>query len=187
MKKIVYLLSAALVLVACKSEDNSENADAPSLKDLLAAVQEMEDSLNEMSDADQRVPDIKKIELINRHLEVVHHHPKSDEAANSLDKVHMLYSGLGSYEKSAAYADTLLMRFPDYKDKLMLYESQGANYDIFIQPRDSMKVRYYYELLLEEDESMSAEKRKGLERRLQYNHLSFDEYLSKAVMEEAVK
>lgn len=187
MKNIIYLLILAAVLLACKSESpEGGEQEVLTLSELQRRVKQMEDSLNLMSKGDKRVPDILKIELINRHLEIANLYPESEAASESLDRIHMVYSGLGVYDKSAAYADTLLQRFPNYKDKLLMYESQGANYDIFIQPRDSAKVRYYYELLLKEDSTMSEEKRQGLVQRLKYNHLNFEDYLSQVISQEAI-
>jgi hypothetical protein len=180
---IVLLLAA---IVSCGTS-GKESADRLPKSDLLGKIKEMEDSITGLTTNKLKVSNLHKLELLNRHLDLFKAYPEDEEAANSLDKVHMLYSGMGVYERSAAYADTLLMSFPKYENRKMMLESQGANYDIFIEPRDSAKVRYYYSLLLKEDKKMDAGKRAGLVRRLKYNHLNFDEYLSRTMQEAMVE
>ena len=90
----------------------------------------------------------------------------------------MKFGELNAHEKSVAYGNTLLKLFPDYKNKDFLLESMGSAYDIYIEPRDTEKIRYYYEQLLEE-KNVPASKKKDIRARLNHIDLTFDEYILK--------
>lgn len=174
------------LMVSCGDGASTDSADRPSQEELKKAITEMEDSLKSLQANDKPIDNLHKLELVNRLVAFYQNYPKDAFAPQCLDKVHMIYSGMGVYERSSAYADTLLDGYPNYPNRAMILESQGSNYDIFIVPRDSAKVRYYYELLLEENPKMDTEKRNGLIDRLRFNHLSFDDYLNKRIGEMAI-
>ena len=89
----------------------------------------------------------------------------------------MKYSGLNIPERAAQYADTLLLEYPKYPNRAMVLESQGSNYDVFLQPRDTAKIRYYYNLLLKENPKMDKEKRAGIMDRLNHLDMNFDQFI----------
>ena len=60
----------------------------------------------------------------------------------------------------------------------MILESQASNFDIFYEPRDTSKIRYYYTLLLKENPTMNKDKKQGIEMRLKHLNLTFDEYIA---------
>lgn len=177
------LFALAGLLYSCGGDkgDNQEG-DKPSKDTLMSKIKEMEDSLKNLQaniNEVKQVPNLTRIEYINRLLEFYHAYPEDELAAECLDKVHMVYSGMNVHIRAIQYADTLLQKYPNYINRAMVIESQGASYDIFLQPRDSVKVRYYYEMLLKENPKMDKEKRKGIQERLKYNHLTFEEYIDK--------
>ncbi|MBU2019295.1 MAG: hypothetical protein KJ941_06595, partial [Bacteroidetes bacterium] len=139
----------------------------------------------------KEVVSLDRIELINRCLAIYRNYPDDQMAPAAIDKVHMIYSGIGAYTESAAYADTILENYPKYANRALVLESQASNYDIFVQPRDSSKVRLYYSILLKENPKMNKEKRDGIQERLKMNHLDFDAYLNtqieKNLQSEVVK
>ena len=106
-----------------------------------------------------------KTQLIDSLLSYYRTYPKDTLSPGYLDKVHMLYSGMGEYRTASTYADMILNQFPGYVNRQMVIESQIVNYDIFITPRNSDKVKQYIELILEEKE-LSAEARQEYELRL---------------------
>ncbi len=110
-------------------------------------------------------------------LDYYHNYPEDTYAAECLDKVHMKYSGLNIHPRAVEYADTLLLKYPDYVNRAMVLESQGSTYDVFIQPRDTAKVRYYYELLLKENPKLDKDKRAGIKDRLKHLDMTFDEFI----------
>lgn len=189
MKKSFYFLLPvfALLVVSCGQETEKEEKPELTLQMLKDRVNNYQDSLDVIQKNNGSITSLNKIELVNRYLAIYHHFPKSDEAAVALDRVHMMYSGMGAYENSVAYADTLLEFYPDYKGRALILESQGSSYDIFIQPRDTAKVRFYYNILLKENPKMDSEKREGIINRLKYNQLDFDSYINMKVEEMAKK
>jgi hypothetical protein len=67
--------------------------------------------------------------------------------------------------------------FPNYKNRDFVLESLGSSYDIYIEPRDTSKVRYYYELLLKE-KTVKNDKKAEIRARLKYLHLDLFEYIN---------
>jgi hypothetical protein len=158
-----------------------------SKEELRSSIKQMEDSLKVLQSSDMPVENLHRMELANRLIAFYESYPEDSYAPKCLDKIHMVYSGMGVHELSIAYADTLLLKYPVYENRAMVLESQGSNYDIFTSPRDSAKVRYYYTMLLKENPKMDKEKRQGIIDRLAQNQLTFDEYLNKKIMDMASK
>ena len=185
------LVMLTLSLASCGgNEKKEEEGVKPSKEELIEKINYMEDSLkrltSQLKDIKQ-IPNLTRMELINRLLDFYRNYPEDQFAPECLDKVHMTYSGMGVYIRSVEYADTLLLNYPNYVNRAMVLESQGSSYDIFIQPRDSVKVRYYYELLLKENPKMDKAKRNGIKERLKFNHLNFDQYIDKQMENIALK
>jgi hypothetical protein len=192
MKKQVFTfvligLLSTLTFVSCGDNNSEEKFEKPTQAQLKIAIREMEDSLKNLQVNKIPVENLHRLELVNRLLAYYQNYPEDAFSANCLDNAHMVYSGLGAHERSMAYADTLLTKYPKYSNREMILESQGSNYDIFAQPRDTAKVRYYYELLLKEYPMMDAEKREGIKERLKYIHLDFDAYLDQKIGQMAIK
>jgi hypothetical protein len=191
--KYSYLLLIPFLafLVACGGgSEEGGKGEKPSKEELVDKIKKMEDSLKYLQanmDAVKQVPNLTRIEFINRLLDYYHNYPEDDYAAECLDKVHMVYSGMNVHVRAVQYADTLLEKYPKYVNRALVLESQGSSYDIFMQPRDSAKVRYYYELLLKENPGMDKEKRMGIKERLKYNHLNFDQFVEMKMKSIAVK
>lgn len=182
MKRALYLLfTLTVALCSCgDGEEKGSQGDRPSKEELKEKITYMEDSIKGLTarlKEIKQIPNLTRMELINRLLDYYHYYPEDPYSAQCLDKVHMAYSGMNVQVRAVQYADTLLEKYPDYVNRAMVLESQGSSYDIFIQPRDSAKVRYYYELLLKENPKMEKDKREGIKDRLKHNNLTFDEYI----------
>jgi hypothetical protein len=182
---IVFAFAVGLsILMSSCDNNNSSSPDDKEVKgSILTNIKIMEDSLMKMSEDGSNVRNIHKIELINRFLAYYHAFPADEYSAVCLDRVHMIYSGMNVHIRAAAYADTVLMKYPNYTERDMILESLGSIYDIFITPRDTALVRKYYTQLLEEFPKMDEEKREGIKERLRNNNLTFDEYLDKKIKE----
>lgn len=179
LKKYVIFSIVALVGYACSTSSSDEKAK-PSKTELKAKIKEMEDSLTHLQaslSTTKQIPNLTHFELINRLLDFYHFYPEDPLSAEYLDKVHMKYSGLNIYEQAVKYADTLLKKYPSYKNRALVLESQGSSFDVFPEIRDTSKVRFYYTLLLKENPRMNAEKRNGIKERLQHLNLTFDQYI----------
>ncbi len=169
------------VVVSSCGESNTDKAEKPSREQLKNRINEMEDSLKGLQ-ADlteiKQIPNLTHFELINRLLDYYHNYPSDLYAAECLDKVHMKYSGMNIQERAVQYADTLLKEYPKYINRALVLESQGSAYDIFIHPRDTSKVRYYYTLLIKENPGMEKDKKEGIEDRLNHLKMNFDEFIN---------
>lgn len=181
MKKFIAASIVGALLVSCGESTETVNTDEVQITEesMLARLDSLEQGLSEMKLNKKTAVEVnsKRIELVETLKELYAKFPNSKEAPVALDKIHMTYSGMGKNDLSVAWADTLIMKYPDYENRVMVIESQAASYDNLMEPRDTAKVRYYYELLLKEDKAMDVEKREGIKQRLKYNHLSMEDYI----------
>lgn len=158
---------------------------------LLSSCKESKTEVNSKNDKEFLVNKIKSLETdLSKGLsiqankdslklflqEFVYIFPNEENTAICLDKLQMLYSGENDYLMASKYADTLIKEFPKYSNRALIIESQIANYDIFITPRDTSKVRFYYELLLNENPNMDLSKKQDLKDRLSKLELSYNEF-----------
>ena len=175
-KNILRLLFVFPLLFACGNSTNSEKKTAiDTLKEKITAK---ENSFATLQDAKKEISTIERNELIDMLLDFYTRYPKDAYAPVCLDKVHMLYSGMGNYKRASQYADLILEKYPKYVNRPMIIESQASNFDIFILPRDSVKVKYYYKLLLKENPKLDKDKKEEILMRLKYVSLNFDEYIA---------
>ncbi|MEN9699389.1 MAG: hypothetical protein RLZZ301_587 [Bacteroidota bacterium] len=173
MKKYLVISISLLWLAACSTDAPKDQKTQ--LKDRIS---EMEDSITKIQKDPMlaaKMPSLTKIELINRLLAYYHAYPTDAYAAECLFKVHMTYDALQAPEQATAYADTLLEKFPNYKNRALILESLASTYDIE-EPRDTAMVRKYFTLLLEEPK-VSAQKKKDIQARLKHLELPFDAYI----------
>ena len=171
MLRIIFVSILAVLLTSCGGQDSTDLKKKITNKEELISKLTSELQPGEQLDVEERV------ELIRLLNEYYHTFPDDVYAPECLDKLHMMYSGSGDYETSVKYADTLLSEYPDYINRAMILESQASSYDIYIQPRDTAKVRFYYELLLNEFPDLDKEKREGIESRLDRLHLSIEQII----------
>jgi len=175
MRKITIVLSCVcLLLYSC---GNNSKVDEKSREALKTKITEMEDSISALQKkSSEPLPNLTSIELINRLTAFYTAFPKDDYSADCLFKLHMKFSELNAEEKALAYGDTLLLSFPNYKNRDFILESMASTYDVLIEPRDTSKIRYYYSLLLKE-KNLPKEKRDGIVNRLKYIDLDFFSYI----------
>ena len=163
------------LFISCTGNKSSEDeAEIANFKEIIV---QKEDSLLQFQKENKQIPREKHFELIQSLNDFYLTFPKDKYAPVCLDKIQMSYSGLGVYHRAIEYADLLIKKYPKYINRPMILESQASNYDIFQQPRDTVKVRYYYELLLKENPKLDKDKKEGIEMRLEHLDLNFDEYI----------
>jgi hypothetical protein len=193
--KRVFAFVTVLSLVACtsnpevpkqtgSSEVKSSTDDVPEVKSLTAFAQELktfEDSLKKVSNSGTlEYSQETAVVYAEKCLSIAHRFPKSKDAPKYMDKAHIIFASAGMNQRSVIIADTLIMRYPLYKNRAMVLESLAGSYDVFVIPRQKDKVKYYYELLLKENPKMDPEQRKQIEKRLKFIDLTFDQFISKA-------
>lgn len=178
MRKIALVLSCiCLLFFRC---GNNTKVDVTSRKALKNKITEMEDSIALIIKNPKEaaaMPSLTSIELINRLTAYYIAFPKDEYSADCLFKLHMKFSELNANEKALAFGDTLLLNFPNYKNREFLLESMASTYDLIIEPRDTSKVRYYYSLLLK-DIKTPKKKREDIEKRLKFIELDFFSYVN---------
>jgi hypothetical protein len=179
MKTTIYLagfLIFTLFVFSCG--DDSEKKEL-TREDYKKSIKQMEDSIATIQKdpvAAAKMPSLTNIELINRLVAYYHAFPKDEYAADCLFKVHMKYGELQAHQNAVAYGDTLLQSFPNYKNRDFLLESLGSSYDVYIVPRDTSKVKYYYGLLLKE-KTVKSVKKAEIKARLNYLELDLFQYI----------
>lgn len=185
MKKFL-VIAIGLSLAACSSntEKGEETTPAATSNNLPSAVQNLkqfEDSLKKSSASGSlEYNEETAVVYAEKCLAIAHRFPKSKEAPACMDKAHIIFASANLHQRSVIIADSLIRKYPAYKNRAMVLESLAGAYDVFIIPRQKDKVKEYYELLLKENPKMDAAQRNQIEKRLKYVDLTFDEYVSKA-------
>lgn len=182
MRIIVCFVSLMLLSLmhSCKDSNATASETKPRSKESLrASIKEMEDSLSNSSNStlNGAAYNLSQLELINRLTAYYRNYPEDPYSADCLFKVQMVYSGLNAHRKSIAYGDTLLKKFPSYKNKDLVIESNIAALDVFLEPRDTSEIHRYYTMLLNDNDYPSAKKLE-IRRRLKHLELSIFDYAS---------
>lgn len=181
MKHAFFLLATLMFVVSC-SNDQAVETEAPkrTLEDMKTELKHFEDSLKKNSaGGNMNFDQQTAVVYAEKCLAIKNSFPKSKEAPALMNKAHIIFSSVGLYQRSVVIADSLITMYPMYEKRAMVLESLASSYDIFIQPRRKEKVKYYYELLLEDNMKIPAEQRVMIEKRLQYVDLPFEEYIQK--------
>ena len=172
-----------LSLVSCNNQDAKDNeisAEKPLTKgELIQSIKYMEDSiiaLQKNPKTASKIPSLTQLELINRLKRYYTNFPNDAYSADCLFKIHIKYSDLKAQKEAMAYGDTLISKFPNFKNRDFLLESMASSYDVVIEPRDTAKVRKYYNMLLKE-KNLTLEKRQDIMVRLKHMELNFFEFI----------
>ena len=186
INKSLFLLTLIIVLLVSCKDATSEKDDALKNKEgtfssieLKGSIKQMEDSIAGMlqnKSSIKLIPNLTYIELINRLKTYYKRFPNDPYSAECLFKIHIKYSDLKAQKDAMAYGDTLLSKFPTYKNRDFLLESMASSYDVIIEPRDTAMVRKYYSLLLKES-NLLPEKRQDIGFRLKHLELDFFEFI----------
>jgi len=186
MKNLYFLVFMTFFILTSCGGKKAENTK-PSIEELQLIISQKEDSLRSFQTEGKKIPNEKHYALIQSLLDFYQAYPNDKNAPVCLDKMHMSYSGMGVYHKSIEIADLILKKYPKYINRAMILESQASNHDIFNLPRDTVKVRYYYSLLLTENPKLDKDKKDGIEMRLKHLDLKFDEYIDLTLKEASMK
>lgn len=172
MKTLFTVLVLAVLLSSCGSGNEQTQ-----MRDKIIAMEDSITVLTKNLQPGEQLNEEVNTKLIDLLTGYYRKYPNDIYAPEYLDKVHMVYSAMGKYDLSTKYADTLMTNYKDYINRAMILESQASTYDIFLQPRDTSKVRYYYELLLKETPDLSKDKIREIRFRLKNLHLTVDELI----------
>ena len=94
-------------------------------------------------------------------------------------KLHTTYLNLNAKELAVSYGDTLVQRYPKYKDRLLILQSLALYYDSEVTPRDQEKVKFYHEMILEEYPNINPEILEVSKTRLENIGLTLEELIEK--------
>lgn len=191
---IKYLLGVCLIAalaVSCGGEDeenskgNNElpSTEIPEADVLRADIKQLEDSLMKISQNGngdtKKVTNLMQQACIEKLKMMYQAYPEDKDAARSLHKVSMMYSAMGVSDLSVKYADSLIEKYPKYKDRWLVLQSNAMYYDMEAQPRDKEKMRYYLEKLIEEYPNLDPEILDQSKSRLETIDLTFEELIQK--------
>ena len=175
MKIVLSLFIFSIFLLAACQNSPEKQSKKTELRERITTY---EDSLTKLQNDPKKaaqITSLAQIELINRLKAYSWSFPKDTFTADCLFKTHMIYEQLREPIEARAYADTLLERFPNYKNRSLLLESLASSYDMN-PPRDTTKVRYYFNLLLQEP-STTKEQKRDIKKRLAQLELTFEQYI----------
>lgn len=186
---LIFGITLVFSLASC-GDSKKDSKEIPTQEFLKERIQEMDDSLQQayekiMNEGSTKIPSLLIYEAINRQLDFYHNYPTDPFSANCLDKIHQLYMQEKVYDKSVEYADTLLLKFPNYKYKKEVLLSIGSTYDTMLG--DTSMVRKYYTKLLKEVPNLDKETKSMVEFRLKNLSLSFDELIDLQLKNIAAK
>lgn len=182
--KILSFIFSILLIVSCSDKAVEERNpivvdDSENVVLLKEEIKRGENRLMEMSQKTVSSEDVSEARnlLIQSLLKFYRTFPEDDFSPICLDRVHFSYSAMRNYGLATMYGDTLLMRYPNYINRPMVLESQANAYDMLVDTRDTVKVRYYNELLLKENPDLSKEQVEDIQFKLNNLGLSFEEII----------
>lgn len=166
------MVGLAVLLTACSGGAAKETVTKEAL---VQEVTVFEDSLKRnLIPAGSREVTINYAEKC---LAVYRNFPKSKEAPKYLDKAHVILSSNGLHGLAVLYADTLINKYPTYKNRPMVLQSLASAYDLFIIPRKKELVVKYYKMLLKENPNLPKEERENVQFRLDNIDKTFEELI----------
>jgi len=178
--KVVTLVLLSLLIVSCNSDKETDDKQLnDSIESLKEEIKLNEDNIGALSESGASIKQIDSSRnvLIESLINFYRTNPTDDFAPVCLDRIHFSYSAERKYGLAAMYGDTLLLKYPDYINRPMVLESQANAYDMLIIPRDTSKVRYYNELLMNENPDLPKEKVSDILFRLDNLDLTIEEIM----------
>ncbi len=175
MKRFTSLFFICILILAACQDSPEKQSKKTELRNRITSYEDSLATLQKDPKKAAQITSLAQIELINRLKAYSQAFPKDTFSADCLFKTHMIYEQLGAPLEARAYADTLLERFPNYKNRSLLLESLASSYDMNM-PRDTTKVRYYFNLLLQEP-TTTKEQKMDIKKRLAQLALTFEQYI----------
>lgn len=179
------MIRLILIVATCGFLASCSQKEPKSESDFIEYLTTTEDSIKVIGDTATSNVLINQIStrFVNKSRLMFKNFPKAKRTPEFLDKSHMLLSVSGKMKESMNLADTIIRFFPNYVNRPMILESQAVAYDMSVYPRDSIMVRKYYTMLLNENPDLDKEKRKDIENRLKQNDVSLDTYIQRLTQE----
>lgn len=179
MRKIILIIVLGAFVYSCSNNEKKlEKVVTPAT--LKSDIKAMDDSLSVQYELvkKNKVNGIHPNYYINatqKYLAFYRKFPKDPYAPVCLDKVQQLYTQQKLYDLVLKFSDTLLMKYPDYKDNPTVLLNCGSIADGIIH--DKKKIQKYYGKLLKDYPNIDKETKEMLEFRLKHIDLTFDELI----------
>jgi outer membrane protein assembly factor BamD (BamD/ComL family) len=143
MKRILFILSAALVISSCQNEPTEEiiAEDFDSVQ-FIVDLQRL-DSI--MANGLPAKKDIKKALVM--YQDFANYFPNDPKAPNYLFQVSDFYYSLEQHEKAVSTLTTIIEKYPDYNRIEAVYFTRANHTDMDL--RDTTLAKQYYEEFLE--------------------------------------
>jgi hypothetical protein len=186
MKNLLFLAITFYIIVSCSRGDKSNNISigyngSDSLK---KSIELKENNLKNyyqalMQDkiAVDSLPNQLINELIKSYQIFYQSYPKDTVSPFYIDKIHQLFTQEKQYSYAVDWVDTLLSRYPNYRNKTMVLYSAAISTDMYLL--DSNRVKRYYIRMIDECPKLKIEVKKQIQHRLKYLKIPYVEYLSK--------
>ena len=177
----------AALIASCGSEDENDEkkggkfytTEIPEANVLRVGIKQLEDSLMKIQNGDQKLKNLVQQACIEKLKLMYQAYPEDKDAALSLHKVSMMYSAMGASELSVKYGDSLVEKYPKYKDGWLVLQSNAMYYDAEVKPRNKEKVRYYHEKILKDYPNIDPEILDQSKYRLSTIDLTFEELIER--------
>lgn len=187
MRNLLILTGLIVILISCGgSKTETAIEDIPG-KDLIVKITDLEESFHQKIanlEIGQNLPEEEQMKLVRLLKEYADTYPESLLAPEYLDKIHMIFSGMRKYELSVAYADSVLIKYDDYVNRVMVIESIAIAYDYDIKPRDTSMVKKYYAMFLEENDQLAPEQRKSIQEKINNPSNSLEDQIQAIIAAE---
>ena len=179
MNKIYFLLVSSIVFASCQGNKTSEKKEITP-ESIKSEIKILDDSLSYFYQQikENKISDIHPnhiIATVQKYLEFYHKFPKDPYAPVCLDKVQQLYTQQKQYYLVLNFCDTLLIKYPSYKENAMILLNAGSIADGILQ--DKKKVEKYYGKLLKDYPKLDKETREMIAFRLKHIDLTFDQMI----------
>jgi hypothetical protein len=122
------------------------------------------------------LPETLMNDLIKEYKLFVQKYPNDSISPFYLDKIHQLYLQDKRYAYAVDWVDTLLLRYPDYKNKTMVLYSAATTTDMFLL--DTIRVKGYYHRMLKECPKLKVDVKSEINRRLKNLKTPYIDYLN---------
>ncbi len=179
--KLIGFTAVLFCIFSCENSANKNVVEGNTPSEMKAFLKTMDDSLTTEFKAamasNKMVSEIRVVRTIQAYTRFYLKYPKDKYAPFCMDKVQGLYMQINNLRQSVIVSDSLIEKYPEYENRFAILESQGSNYDVFEEIRDTAKVRKYFTLFLKENKGVDAEKRKDIMFRLSHLNLTFDELI----------
>jgi hypothetical protein len=166
---------------ACGNKSANSVIEGNTPEEMKVFLKSMDDSLTtefkSAMSSNEMVSEVRVMKTIQAYTRFYLKYPKDKYAPFCMDKVQGLYLQINNLRQSVIVSDSLIQKYPEYENRFAILESQGSNYDVFEEIRDTAKVRKYFTLFLKENKGVDAEKRKDIMFRLNHLDLTFDELI----------